>query len=239
MSDLNDLVRHNASNELALTMIDESIDVAAEVANNAYGLLSEVVGEFVACLPVGSVVKAIGNALITYNACRFFRKLGKFMSDVKENFSEEKTDAFLDSIADCDEEVSEYMLSILDKAESKVKAKMLGIIYATAARRTIGLDTMLRLSSIAVQGFIVDFRRLSEFTEPQDNVSDASNSFVNLGLIDNEPGGVWRNQPEIKLNLIGNTLLAVLTPLTGSTSSVKRISKSSSLDNSDKYQFIQ
>lgn len=210
MSDLNDLVRSNANNTLTLTAIDEGIDVAAGVADNAYGLLSDAVGECVACLPVGSVVKAMGNTLITYNTYRFFRKLGKFLSAVKENSSKEEIDVFLDSIAERDEDVSEYMLAVLDKAESKEKAGMLGIIYAAAVRRTISLDTMLRLSSIVERGFISDFRRLPEFTEPQDNVSDASNTFVNLGLIDNEPGGAWRNQPEIKLNTLGNTLLDVL-----------------------------
>lgn len=210
MSDLNELVRYNARNTLTLTAIDEGIDVAAVVADNAYELLSEAVGECVACLPVGSVVKAIGNTIITYNTCRFFRKLGKFLSAVNEYSSKEETDAFLDSIADRDEDVSEYMLSVLDKAESQDKARMLGIIYAAAARCTISLDTMLRLSSIVERGFIADFRRLPEFTEPQDNVSDASNTFVNLGLIDNEPGGSWRNRPEIQLNSLGNTLLDVL-----------------------------
>ena len=155
-------------------------------------------------------IKALGSSYMSYSTYRFFKKLGKFLSVVKENSSKEETDAFLDSIADRDEDVSEYMLSLLDKAESKDKAGMLGIIYAAAARCTISLDTMLRLSSIVERGFIADFRRLPEFTEPHDNVSDASNTFVNLGLIDNEPGGVWRNQPEIKLNFLGNTLLDVL-----------------------------
>lgn len=210
MSDLNEIVRHNASNELALTMIDEATDVAAGVSNNAFSLLSDAVGECVACLPVGSIIKALGNIHMSYSTCRFFKKLGNFLSSVKENSSKEETEAFLDSIADRNEDVSEYILSLLDKAESKEKAGMLGIIYAAAVRRSISLDTMLRLSSIVERGFIADFRRLPEFTEPHDDVSDASNTFVNLGLIDNELGGIWRNQPEIRLNTLGNTLLNVL-----------------------------
>lgn len=70
MSDLNDLVCYNANGTLALTAIDEGIDVASGLVDNAYGLLSDAVGECVACHPVGSVVKALWNAIITYNKCR-------------------------------------------------------------------------------------------------------------------------------------------------------------------------
>lgn len=210
MSDLENIVRHNANHELALTTIDEATDVAVDVANDASSLLLSAVGECVSCLPVGSIIKALGNGYMSYSTYRFFQKMGKFLSAVKENSSKEETEAFLDSIADRDEDVSEYMLAVLDKSESKEKARMLGIIYAAAVRKTIDIYTMLRLSSIVEKGFIADFRRLPEFTKPQDEVSDASNTFVNLGLIDNEPGGRWLNNPRTELNTLGNTLLNVL-----------------------------
>ena len=210
MSDLSKIVRHNASSEYTLTMIDEATDVAAGVADNAASSLLAAVGECVACLPVGSIIKALGNSYMAFSTCRFFQKLGKFLCAVKGNSSKEEIDAFLDSITDRDEDVSEYMLSVLDKAESKEKARMMGIIYAAAARGMIDIDTMLRLCSIVERGFVADFRRLPEFTTPHDDVSDASNTFVNLGLIDNEPGGIWRNQSHIEMNTLGNTLLNVL-----------------------------
>ena len=48
MSDLSKIVRHNASSEFTLTMIDEATDVAAGVADNAASSLLAAVGECVA-----------------------------------------------------------------------------------------------------------------------------------------------------------------------------------------------
>ena len=90
MSDLSKIVRHNASSEFTLTMIDEATDVAAGVADTAASSLLAAVGECVACLPVGSIIKALGNSYMAFSTCRFFQKLGKFLCAVKGNSSKEE-----------------------------------------------------------------------------------------------------------------------------------------------------
>lgn len=46
--------------------------------------------------------------------------------------------------------------------------------------------------------------------EPHEDIDDAANTFINLGLIDNEPGGRWLGSPDIRLNELGKTLLDIL-----------------------------
>lgn len=210
MSDLASIVKRDAAENLALASIEGATDVAAAVADNSMAALADAVGQCVGFLPVGSAIKACGQALTTYHNYRLFKKLGKFIFTVRGNATPRELDSFLESIADRDEEVSEYMLALLDKAESSDKARMMGIIYAAAAKNAIDIDTMLRLSAVVERGFVADFRRLPEFVEPHEDIDDAANTFINLGLIDNEPGGRWLGSPDIRLNELGKTLLDIL-----------------------------
>ena len=58
--------------------------------------------------------------------------------------------------------------------------------------------------------FVSDLKSLPTFKEPSEEFSIAANEFVNLGLINNESGGYWKDRPTLQLNDIGNTLYSIL-----------------------------
>lgn len=51
---------------------------------------------------------------------------------------------------------------------------------------------------------------MPKYVEDCSDASDAANSFINLGLIDNYEGGVWLNKPSFQLNSVGLKLYSIL-----------------------------
>lgn len=71
-------------------------------------------------------------------------------------------------------------------------------------------NMMLRLCSIVSKAFVADLKSLGNYIEENECESIEANNFVNLGLINNFIGGVWKDGPSLVLNDIGKLLFQIL-----------------------------
>lgn len=84
------------------------------------------------------------------------------------------------------------------------------MIFKAAVKKEIDEMMMLRLVSIVGRSFVPDLKELPKFKEASEDFTIAANEFVNLGLIDNETGGLWKDRPTLELNDVGKTLCGIL-----------------------------
>lgn len=116
----------------------------------------------------------------------------------------------LESKVGFEHRIHEYLLNLLNSAESEDKAKVMGYIYVTAITRQIDADMMLRLCSIVNSAYLHDLYELPKYIQPSEDGSIAANNFISWGLIDNYVGGSWVNKPTYQLNEVGKILHDIL-----------------------------
>lgn len=100
----------------------------------------------------------------------------------------------------------EYLL----RAEDDEKAELMGFVYEECVYGRIDNMMLLRLCSIIDRAFLYDLLELPKYMEENSDDSDAAYNFINLGLIDNYIGGVWKNMPSFQLNNLGHRLYDIL-----------------------------
>lgn len=148
----------------------------------------------------------VGINISDYLLCKKFAHFLMPMSGM-----EDTVDEFLSGMTDdMRKELAEYLFSLLSKAESADKSMLMGFVFKATVLRNIDFDMMLRLVSIIGRAFISDFHELPNYLENNDYVTIAANEFINLGLIDNDTGGYWKDSPAIKLNEVGYKLYEIL-----------------------------
>lgn len=158
---------------------------------------------------IGSLVKlgTLGSKYVEY---RFIKKAAKFLKKdveiplgMKEKFLSSLTSQELKRIYD-------YIMQYLLRAEDDEKAELMGFVYAECVYGRIDHKMLLRLCSIIDRAFLYDLQELPKYLEDSSDASDAANSFINLGLIDNYEGGVWLDKPSFQLNSVGAKLYDIL-----------------------------
>jgi hypothetical protein len=165
--------------------------------------------DVVSGVPLGTILVNVYKIGVGIDDFLIVKKLSTFLSSMKN--MEEEANEYLDSLPpEKRHKVGEFMLNSLCKAESSDKAQILGFIFKACVGKRIGMEMMLRLTSIVNKAFILDLVHLPEYKESSAVYSIAANEFINLGLMDNEVGGVWRNEPTWELNDIGLTLCKIL-----------------------------
>ena len=87
----------------------------------------------------------------------------------------------------------------------------MGSIYKARLMNRIDNDEMLRLCSIVTRAFLPDLKRLPDYLEENTDLSLEAQSFINLGLIDNFVGGVWKDDESCCLNDTGKLLHDILS----------------------------
>lgn len=163
------------------------------------------------CVPVGTIIKNAANQIGTYRDIRFAQKLETFLFPLLEEFDKEKFDSFWENIGYKKEDVSQYLISLIDAAETDEKADMMGCIYHAAVLGQINHEEMLRLCDIIRKCFVEDLMQLSKFIEPSREDSITTQNLTNVGLIDNFNGGYWKGSSEIALNELGEKLYDILS----------------------------
>lgn len=157
---------------------------------------------------VGSLVKLgkVGSNVMDY---LYVRKLYKFLEGSK--VEQEKVDEFVSSL---DEKefirIGHYMTSLLYSSEDEEKALLMGYVYKARLNGEIDNSMMLRLCSIIKLSFVEDLKLLPEYKEGSDKDTIQASNFINWGLIDNDPGGIWYDEPSWDLNNVGITLCEIL-----------------------------
>ena len=103
------------------------------------------------------------------------------------------------------------MIHLLSTAEEEDKATIMGSIYKARLMKKIDNDEMLRLCSIVTRAFLPDLKRLPDYLEDNTDISLEAQSFINLGLIDNFVGGIWKDAESCCLNDTGKLLHDILS----------------------------
>jgi hypothetical protein len=172
-------------------------------------VLASTLVEALQCVPLGAKVVSAYKVGVGISNYLLFRRFAHFLEPLSGK--EDKVNDFLDKMSPAEQEkLGEYLLSLLAKAESTEKARIMGFVFKSAVNKLIDQDLMLRLVSIIERSFVADLKHLPDYLIETDDFTIASNEFINLGLIDNEIGGSWKSQPAIQLNEIGRTLCMIL-----------------------------
>lgn len=180
-----------------------------EIVDSPEADLVTTIADALHTVPFGRIVVSlykIGAGVTNY---LFFKKFARFLDPMSG--MEDDVDEFLERLSLVDrEKLEDYMLSLLAQAESTEKAQLMGFVFKSAVRGEIDNMMMLRLVSIVSRVFIFDLKELPKYLEETEDFTIATNAFINLGLIDNETGGYWKEGPSVVLNEIGRVLYEVL-----------------------------
>lgn len=159
---------------------------------------------------VDSLIK-LGKVFITIKDWWFTKKLAKFLT-ASEDIEEETKNQFYSSLSQEDyKRISAYLIHLLSTAEEEDKATIMGSIYKARLMKRINNNEMLRLCSIVTRAFLPDLKRLPDYLEDNTDISLEAQSFINLGLIDNFIGGVWKDGVSCCLNDTGKLLHDILS----------------------------
>lgn len=170
---------------------------------------ADVLDTFAEIPYVGSLIK-LGVLANRYQDLRFIRKLARFLEKEKD-IPEKEKEKFLNSLnLKRRRKLYEYLIHYLFCAEDDAKADVMGYIYKERVYGRIDDEMFLRLCSIVDRAFVLDLRALPKYVENNSEDSIEVNSYINLGLIDNYVGGVWKNEPSYVLNTMGQNLHRIL-----------------------------
>lgn len=184
-----DFVKYGFNADLSI-----SVDILEEFSNFPY---------------IGSLVKLglFGNKYAEY---RFIKKASKFLKkDIEIPLDKKKQ--FLSNLKSKDRKrIYDYIMEYLLRAEDDEKAELMGFVYEECVYGRIDNMMLLRLCSVIDRVFLYDLLELPKYMEENSNDSDAAYNFINLGLIDNYVGGVWKDMPSFQLNNLGHRLYDIL-----------------------------
>lgn len=202
-------------------MVSSIIDITKKAQRESFTKAKDTGYEMVALLgnmlpfvPVGDLLTVIRDGFGSVSNVLFFRKLSGFLEVVETSeLTDEQIEDFKSSlrlIPGFEQKIHEYLLNLLNCAESEDKAKIMGYIYVAAITKQIDADMMLRLCSIVNSSYLYDLYELPKYVQPSEDDSIAANNFISWGLIDNFVGGVWVTKPTYLLNEIGRILHDIL-----------------------------
>lgn len=173
-----------------------------------------VVGDLIPFIPLGSLVSVASGGIATFQDYLFCKKIAGFLEKVESaGVTDEQIENYkaeIEKIPNFEQKINEYLLNLINNAESEEKAKIMGYIYVAAVQRKIDSEMMLRLCSIVNKSYLSDLCMLPNYVEKTEESSVAANNFISWGLIDNYVGGFWTDSPSYKLNEIGYLLYDIL-----------------------------
>lgn len=148
---------------------------------------------------------------IGVNEVLFMNKIKSFLSALqKGRVTDQEISSYSQSLGDKSTKVGNYLISYIQSSDNEDKATIIGYIFSEAIRNKIDYTMMLRLCSIVNRSFLPDLHYLNEYTTVSTLNTIESNSFINLGLIDNDRNGTWTNEPSYQLNDVGMILYRIL-----------------------------
>lgn len=162
-------------------------------------------------VPVGTIIKNVANHIGTYRDVRFAQKLEIFLCPLSEDFDKDQFESFWKGAGDKKQNISQYLIGLLDAAETDEKADMMGCVYHAAVLGKIDHDEMLRFCDVIKKCYVADLMSLPQYIDPNDEDSIIVQNLTNLGLIDNYAGGSWKGKPDVKLNAYGHKLYDILS----------------------------
>lgn len=200
MNNLSELSKNDNRKKLNSIVLSETGNVANACLDGLIPLL-----------PIGSIAKSFIQSGIAIRDYFFLKKLNTFLFSINTaDISDEEIDDFFKKLENKKDEVEEYLLGLLISVESEDKALLMGYIYKAAVKGSINHMQMLRLCSIINRSFVYDLKAMTDYEDESETYSIEAINLINLGLIDNYVGGLWKSHPTIKLNETGLLLLNIL-----------------------------
>lgn len=184
-------------------------DKRAAVRNESFIRTLENGLNVIPFFPVGTIIKEAYTQISSYRDRRFAEKLEAFLFPISNGIVNNQFDAFWENIEEKKQSVAQYLIDLLDSVETDDKAEMMGHIYHAAVHGMINHDEMLRFCDIIRKCFIGDLMALPKFVEPNDEDTEAQ-ILINLGLIDNFNGGIWKNDSKVSINELGEKFYNIL-----------------------------
>lgn len=196
--DIFDLAASNKEQEFISTVLQTELDAFGDIMDSLASF--PFVGFFIKCGVIGK----------RYFDFRFIQKIARFLSNGQEIPIDKKV-KFLDSLTPKRrKKIFDYVIHYLFHAEDDEKADIMGFIYRARVLDEIDDEMFLRLCSIVNRSFISDFKALPKYIEENRENSIEAQNFINLGLIDNYIGGVWKDYDSYELNQVGRKLHEIL-----------------------------
>ena len=187
----------------------DKVDSLKDILDSSAVELTAGIFDAIQGFPLGTLILSTFKAGVGITDYLLFKRFARFLNPIKGRDKDVKD--YLDTLTPKrKEKLVEYLLSLLSKADSDEKARIMGFIFKAAVDQQLGYEMMLILVSIVERSFVSDLRHLPDYVQPSTDFTVASNEFINLGLIDNETGGYWKDQPTVQLNGIGKNLLRIL-----------------------------
>lgn len=188
----------------------ESFNKLREVGTD----LLVVLCDLIPLIPLGSITSAAHKGIVSIQDFLFIKKMGGFLETVESSdITDEQINNFkaeINKTPNFEQKINEYLLNLINNAESEEKAKIMGYIYVATVLKDIDSDMMLRLCSVVNRAYINDLNSLPHYVREKNEGSIAANNFIALGLIDSYVGGFWKDEPSYKLNEIGLALYSIL-----------------------------
>ncbi len=198
MEDIFDLSVSEKEQEFISYGLDMELDVSVDILDTLYNIPY-----------IGSIIK-LGKIGTKYQELHFIRKLARFLEKEKDIPLSEK-EKFLNGINSKQRKVIfEYLTHYLLRSEDDLKADVMGYIYKERVYGFLDDHMFLRLCSIVDKSFIYDLKALPLFVKRNAENPLYANNLINLGLIDNYVGGLWKNEPDFELNCVGKMLYDIL-----------------------------
>jgi len=186
-----------------------AIKQLADVVNDPAVELGTTILDSILAVPMGGIFVSIYKLKVGIADYLLCKKFAHFLGPMSE--MEDEVDDYLETMeAEEREKLAEYLFSLLSNAESSDKTQLMGFVFKSTVHGEIDQGMMLRLVSIVGRSFVLDLQELPKYLRPNEDVTIATNEFVNLGLIDNEVGGYWKDAPTLELNEVGKTLYRIL-----------------------------
>ena len=186
-----------------------SIKKLNEIVDSPVTELATTVLDALQTVPLGGIVVSLYKTVSGIADYLLFKKFARFLEPMSG--MEIEVDEYIERLSTVNrKKLGEYMISLLAQTESTEKAQLMGYIFKSAVRDEIDYIMMLRLVSIIGRAFVFDLKELPRYIDETRELTIAYNTFINLGLIDNETGGYWKGEPTVVLNEVGLTLCQIL-----------------------------
>lgn len=159
--------------------------------------------------PVATISKEVFKRFQTHREHTFYRKLTHFLFPSRD-IPQSDMESFISSLGKDNERIADYLINLIELAESYEETEVYGILYKATSLGDIDTETLLRLLSMLKNVYIPELKNLPMYVGDVSEEGPSGNLFINWGFIDNFPGGIWSNSPNYQLNELGENLHNIL-----------------------------
>lgn len=123
-------------------------------------------------IPIVNTLTAGGKFILSVRDQIFLNKMFSFFESI-EDMPQEEIDEFIKDMDEKDSrEIGEKLIVIVEKSDSKRKARLLGILFKLYLRKRLDKDNLELLSHCVDRAYIIDLYQLYYFGENQETMEN-------------------------------------------------------------------